>query len=76
MWQIFGEDAVFGRGVGCCTKPNYGVGQQRMDIKEHHRATNDLDRITDKHDPPLGHRVGKGANKGSQSNVGDGKKRF
>ena len=43
-----------------------------MDRKEHHRATDDLDRVADEHDAPFGHRVGKGADEGGEGDIRDG----
>jgi hypothetical protein len=70
--QVFGEDAVLGRRVGGGAEADHGVGDQRVDGEEHHRAADDLDRVADEHDPPLGHRIGKGADEGGEGDVGDG----
>ena len=70
--QVFGEDAVFGRGVGGGTEADHGEGEQGMDIEKHQAAAEDLDPVADEHDPPLGHGIGKGADKGRQQHVGEG----
>jgi len=44
--------------------------------EEHHAAADDLDRVADQHDPALGHRVGKGADKGGEDDVGNGEERL
>ena len=76
MRQIFGQDAVFGRRVGGSAEAHHGIGDERVDAKEHHGAAGDLDRVADEHDAPFGHGVGKGTNKSGQYDVGDGKTGF
>jgi hypothetical protein len=39
--------------------------------EEHQRAAADLDGVADQHHPPLGHRVGEGADKRGQRHVGN-----
>ena len=53
-----------------------GVGDQRVNCKEHHATADDLDGVADEHYAPLGHRVGKGADKRRESDVGDGEEGF
>ena len=43
-----------------------------MNVEEHHRAADDLDRVADEHDAPLRHRIGEGADESGQRDVGDG----
>jgi hypothetical protein len=72
--QVFGQDAVLGRRVGCRTETDHGIGQQGVHLPVHHRAADDLDGIADEHHPPLRHRVGKSADEGGEDHVRDRKK--
>ena len=47
-----------------------------MNAKKHDAATDYLDRVADEHDPPLGHRVSKGADEGGQQHIGKCKESF
>jgi hypothetical protein len=69
--QQLGEDAVLRRRVGRGAEAHHRVGQQRMHVGEHHRATDDLDRVRDQHHVPLRHRIGECADERGEDHVGD-----
>ena len=71
MWQVLCHDSVLGWRIGGGAEADDRVGQQGVNVEEHHAAADDLDRVTDEHHAPLGHRVGKCTDKRSQGNVGD-----
>jgi len=72
--QVFGEDAVFGRGIGRGAQAHHPVSHQGMDMEKHQGTARHLHRIGDEHHPPLGHGIRKGPHKGRQQHVGNGEK--
>src|SRR3989338_9099499 len=69
--QVFGEDAVFGGGIGGGAKPDQAVSKQGMDADQHGEATDQLDDVADEHHATLGQRIGKCADEWRQHDVGN-----